>query len=511
MGDLSVLRGDRPSHESVEKARGNGAAVDRARLSGDRLHRWTWLLLCGCAATAPGERAGRELEVWRAERWVDASAPPGGDGSRERPWKGLPARVTEGAWLHLRAGLYRGPLALEPGARLTGHGTAVVFVEGSGAVVTAKDARLEVVSVQGGSVGLDVEGRVEADDLRLSGQRGVAVRVGQGGRASLSRLTVVGVAGGDGVAVGEGGAVEVRDGRFSGALSRAVKLERAEGRLEAVSSEGPATLVHAVDSRLTLDDAASAAGRSAAVFVSGGALRARHLSVLGHEYALLAVRARLDVEDLRSRGAQLGGLAVDRCTGRLAAVHIEGAGSLGSVQLLGSEVILEDAEVRRGAALGVLVRHGAVSIGRLRVDTVRAEGGTAVAPVLGDALHVRDATVTLGRLEVLDVEGAALFLGAAATVRASEVEAHRSVGGGVVAERGARLELRRLVVDGARGPAVLATEGATVEVEELEASGSEVPVWAECAQGASVRLGVLRWVGELPPSRCVMRMGPRGE
>lgn len=443
----------------------------------------------------------------RQEWWVDAYAARGGDGSRARPWRAPPARVPEKTWLHLASGLYRGPIELASGARLTGLGTAVVFVEGAGVVVAARDARLEHISVQGGTVGLEVRGRVEAEDVHFSGHRGSAVRVGPGASGVFTGLVVEGSTGEDGLVIDEG-VVELGPSRFVGSLKRAVKVERGRVRLTSVTSEGAATLVHGIESSLVLEGSSVAGGRGPGVFAAGGSLKVRGLSVVGQEFGVQATRAAVDLEAVTTRGSQLSGVALDRCKGRLTGLWVERAGALGGVQLLGSEVTLDEVHVSRSAALGVFVRLGVVSIHRLQVDTVRAEGTSGGEPLLGDGLQVRDAEVRLGTLTVRDVEGSGLYVSAAATVVADVVEVERPGAGAVLVERGARLRVGRLVSRGARGPALLVTDGGEARVGELVASGSEVPVWAECAEGARVELGTLEWVGEFPESRCVERVGP---
>lgn len=494
MDDLRARVGDRPEARSGRNAWSKSARGDRAKPRPDLL---LLLALCGCATLAPVEPRAA-VETW----WVDAHAPLGGDGSPARPWKVLPAQLPPGSWVHLSSGLYRGPVVLPAGARLTGHGTAVVFLDEPGVVVAATDARLEHLSIQGGTVGLEARGQVQVDDVHFSGHRGSAVLVEGAARARLDALEVVGSTGEDGVRV-VGGELELRRSRFSGALRRAVWVERGAASLVDVSSLGAQSLLHAIGARVVVQDATAEGGRGPGLFASAGSLRVRGLSVVGHEYGLLAVRAALDAQDLTTRASQLSGVALDRCTGRLSGLVVERAGTLGGVQLLGSEVTVEDARVSDGAALGILVRHGVVKLGRVRVDTVRAEGSVEGQPVLGDGLAVRDAVVTLERLEVRDVEGTGLFVSAAASVEAAHVEVERAAAGAVVVERGSTLRLGRLVSRGARGPSLLVTDGARAFVSALEASGREVPVWAECAEGARVFLGDLTWAGELPPSGCV--------
>jgi hypothetical protein len=229
---------------------------------------------------------------------------------------------------------------------------------------------------------------------------------------------------------------------------------------------------------------------------------------VGQEYGIEASGAVIDLDSVSTTGSQLSGVALERCTGRVGRLQVDHAGPLGGVQLLGSVVTLEDVHVSDSAAMGLLIRLGTVSLLRAQIDRVRSEGTAGGEPLLGDGLQVRDATLKIGSLKVSDVEGSGLYVSAAASVVAELVEVDRSGAGAVVVERGSQVRVARLVSRAARGPALLVTDGGQARVVELEASGAELPIWAECAEGARVQLGALKWAGERPASRCVERLEP---
>src|SRR5688572_19952962 len=79
----------------------------------DRKKSWFWLLCLGafsCAIPRPPVESP-------AERWVDASAPDGGDGSQSRPHRTLLPLLSSADVIHLAPGVYDGPFLLPSGTR----------------------------------------------------------------------------------------------------------------------------------------------------------------------------------------------------------------------------------------------------------------------------------------------------------------------------------------------------------------------------------------------------------
>lgn len=501
MADLTGRGADRPRGPRSRDRGALASAADRRRPRADLA---LWCLLAACAG-APGPAPGPPLPA-PVERWCDASAPAGGDGSAARPWRALPGEVPQGVALHVASGLYPGPVRLRAGSRLVGTGVVVLVGGAAAAAVILEDAALERVSVQGGEVGVLALGAVRLEEVHLSGQRAAALRAGPGARVTAARLEVVGTLPGvDGLA-GEDAVLELRGARFSGGLRRAVALQGGAATLEGLRAEGPATLLHAVEARASLRDAAAAGGQGPAVFAAGGQLQVRQLTVAGHEYAVQASRTQVVLEGVTARGPRQAGVALRRTTGRIAALRVERAGEEGGLLLDEASTRLEGVAVRGAASWGVLVRLGSAELDRLRVEAIRGEAGGGPA-VLGDGLVVRDAQVDGGVVEVGEVDGAGLLASAGASVRLQALRVAGSGGPGAAVERGAGLELGSLEVEGARGPALLATEGGHAAVGRLAAGEVDGLVWADCEAGARVTVAqVARGPAPLP-SRCV-RLGP---
>ena len=452
--------------------------------------------LCGCPALRALVQAP---ERPRPVLWVDERAIAGGDGSALRPLKQVPAELPDRVELHLLAGLYAGPLALPRGAHLVGHGAAVVFLEGEGVAIDAGEAALTDVSVQGGSVGVHARGRVTLERVHFSGHRQAGLLVDREGDVELREGRFEGPVGSAvGVKV-DGGAL-----RGVGLAFRApfpVAVDCAGGRLDLADlvAEGPATVLRAVGCRSTVKRASAAGGMREAFLISGGTADLEHLDVQGHEVALRAKSAALEVRGLTSRRAQQSGVTLVECTGGLFELRVEASGSGGALQLLDSNVTVEDVRVKGVEAMGIFVRQGTVTLRHLDIEGVRADGDA-----LGDGLHLRDARVTVDDVKVRDVEGSALFAGALAAVELGHLESVRAAFGALMVERMAMVRAEDVISSASRSSAVTATDGAQLTLAHLVVrSGGDVPVWAECAQGVRVQLGQLESATAQPPSLCI--------
>lgn len=138
---------------------------------------------------------------------VDASAAPGGDGSKAAPFRSLGEALDEAAagWtVGIAAGTYQEALVLDEAVTLHGRCAALVTVQSADAPVidvtagtsAAAPARLEGLRLTGPTVGLWVEGgSVVAERLlvQATATAGIAV-VGAGSTVELSRAVVSGTA-----------------------------------------------------------------------------------------------------------------------------------------------------------------------------------------------------------------------------------------------------------------------------------------------------------------------------
>ncbi len=455
--------------------------------------------MLGCAR--PVVPAPTAVEVHRPELWVDAFSAPGGDGSRERPLRVVPSPIPDGVHLHLRSGLYAGPFSLGNGTQLEGHGE-VVLTGGAGEVVlSASDATLVGLSLQGGDVGLLAGKNVKATRVRLSGQRRLAARVV--GDLSLEGVTAVAsVEGIDGLQVDRGGALSVKGGVFSGGFRRAVTTEGGRLSLTQLEGEGVKSLVHAIDAELQLTTASAIAGVGPALFIAGGHAQLTKLSVRGHEFGLqLAREADVTVDGLVVSGTAQACVSEVNAKLTLRRAELSACGLSGAVMLLGGATKLSQLTVGNTREVGVLLRQGALSLEDSTFSFISASGDA-----LGDAVHVRDAVARLDRVRVTDVDGSALFASALAEVTGGSLEVERSHQAALFVERGSQVTLESLLVRGGFGPSVIVPDAAKVTLGTLSvAGGNDLPVYAECQAGARVALGRLESTVQQLTSACITR------
>lgn len=460
------------------------------------------LCLCACVREAPAPIA---TAPERPQLWVDAAGRPEGDGSRERPLKQIPAALPERVDLHLVSGLYEGPFALPAGARVEGHGEVVLHAAAPAVVVTGDGLTLLRLSVQGGAVGLKLTGQTWLEAVHVSGHREVGVDVLPGARLDAQRLEVVGtIAGSLGVRA-TNATLHVSGVSFTGDLRQALRLEGGTAAITDAKSRGGATLVNARDGELTLQRATAVAGRGPAVYVSRGIARIEDLSVEGHESALqTGPGAKLDVRRLTSTRATWAGVLLQGTTGTLRGLTVTKAGGGGGVQILDSDVTLEDVTVRDVTSMGIFVRMGRARLRHVTIAGVNAEVAVDGTRGLGDALMLRECAVDLDDVAVSEVEGAALYAAAHAVVTVGQLEGLRTGGGLVLAERGSVVRAQRLTSRGTLGPAVAAPDTGRVEVQRLIVrGGAEVPIYARCGDGATVSVGVLETTLEQPTADCI--------
>lgn len=496
MSDLNPTAADQQRRATRENHARFECTRDHARRARD-------LAVAGLlvvAACVP-PRVQEKLEPARPQVWVDAFAAPGGDGSRARPLKAVPP-LPPGVELHLASGLYAGPFVLPDDALVEGRGEVVLFAEGDVTVVSASRASLSHVAIQGGATGLLASGAVTLDGVRVSGFRKIGVRAEQA-RLDARGLTVEGtIAGTLGVSA-SGGVTTVSRASFTGGLSRALMLDGGRAVLRRVESTGAKTLVQSRACDLDAEGLSAAAGSGPALFVSGGRAVLRDVAVLGHEYALqLASGARAEVSGFSSKGALMGAISTLASEATFTKVEIERSGVHGAFELLDSTTTVSDARIREAQSLGLWVRKGRARLARITVEGVAAEG-SGERQSQGDAFQFRDAEIDADELTVRDVEGSAVYATAVATVRLGTLRAERTAWGALLVERGAKVTANEVVSVASRGAAVSVLDHGTLVLHRLEASGAEVPLWAECGEGADVELGAVISKVAQPASPCV--------
>lgn len=452
----------------------------------------------GCP-TRVGSVTAPEPAPVAIERWVDASASEGGDGSRNAPFRALGPALAPGAVVHLRSGLYAGPFTLPAGVRLVGHGQVVLYAEGEATVLTAPGgASLEAVSVQGGFVGLDAGGPTALHQVHFSGHRRVAISAGDA--LTLEDAVLDGtVSETVGVQLRPGARGRLRKVRFTGGFRRAVDAAGATLDVDDLQSEGPAQALHLERSTTKAQTLAIAGGSGPGIFVAEGSLQLFDATVNGHEYGLQARKAALVVRKFSSRRVQLAGVATVDCTGTLIDLQIAQSGTYGGLQLLGSTLKVKNVHVRQGRTTGLFVRKGRVTIDDATIEqTLGDRDGSG-----GDALHVRDADVEATNVVVRDAEGVGAFASAGARVTLRRFSCERCRVGALVAELASDLTAKGLVTRGGEGPAIAVLDKATAHLEDADLVTTQVPIWAECDQGARVSLKRVKSNLPLPASGCI--------
>lgn len=506
MADLRISVGDRTRAGSPRKSARLAQNPDRNQGRRDR-SRPGWALLGLIAACAPAALIPVKIEaavkVRPIERWVDAHAPEGGDGTSALPFKRLTGVLAPNLTVHLRSGLYAGPFELPPGIHLVGHGEVVLFAEGETTVVTATSATFEGLSLQGGFIGLNASGPVTLRRVHLSGHRRVAV-------TTRSELTIEDsvlegtVSETRGVVLSAGAKGVLNRVRFTGAFRRAVDAEDAVLEATELVSDGPVEALHLARTQALVRKLTVSGGRGPGIFAVEGALTLSDATVNGHEYGLEAKKTALTVEGFTSRKAEFAGIAALQCTGTLRHVSTEDSGSYGGLQLLESALTVEGLKVKRGASTGVLVRLGTVTLDDATIEQIRPDHGPG-GDDGGDGLHVRDAEVTVKNLTVRDVEGLGVFASAAARVKIQLLRCERCKVGSVLAERIATVSVHGLISRGGQGPAIAVPDRASIVVEDADITSSEAAIWAECSQGAQVTVRRLKSNLPQPPSPCIER------
>jgi hypothetical protein len=224
------------------------------------------------------------------ELFVDASAAPGGDGSRERPFRAISEAPRHGR-LRLAAGVYPGGMMLEDIELVGGPAVVLAAAPPATCVRTRGAVRLERVQIQGGAAGVVVEGgRAVLAAVSLSGQRGPAVEVATGAELLLTDSTVqASVSALPGVRILEGGKAELVQVRFQGPFRRAVDATQpAALRLRGVRTQDALTACWASRrARRSWRGWRSAAGRGPWLYVAGATVQLRDVRDRGARVRLL--------------------------------------------------------------------------------------------------------------------------------------------------------------------------------------------------------------------------------
>lgn len=494
MSDLKQTHPDQAGAPSPRIRRESGPGADLPRFPAD-LVLAAMVLMSGCVTTwAPPPKP----EPVPVDVWVDAFAAEGGDGSSDKPLRQPPNVLAPKTRLHVRSGLYAGPFQFSDGARVEGVGEVVFTGTPGQTTVTAHDAELVNLSVQGGDTGLVAGPEVVLRAVRFSGQRQRAVTVN--GALTANDVTLVSsVEGIVGVLVSPGAKLVADDLKLEGGFRKGVECLQGATTLRRFSAQGAKAAVHLNECGATLVDGTVRGGSGPAVFAVQGTLDVQRLTVRGQEYGLqLAAGAKATVSGLVVEQTAQACVSSQRAELTLTKSELKACGLSGAVVLFESTATVEDTTISSTQEVGILIRQGQATLKGLRLSQISAPSES-----LGDALHVRQATVKLDDVRVSDVTGSALFVSAFAQVEVGRLEVERARQAALFVERHSKVAVDALLVRGGGGAVVVPDEASLTMRTLSVAGGTELPIYAECQQGASVQVGRVESTTQQLPSRCI--------
>jgi len=454
------------------------------------------------ATASPPVSTPPDLEEW----WVDGSAAPGGSGTRERPFKSLGAALARAgesrARLHLAAGLYRGPFRPADGTELVGTSAAVLFAEGSGAVLTPKGSlELKNVIVQGGEVGIETAMELRLSEVSFSGQRKLGVHLRAGHLFARGVVFSASVSEATAVRIEANARAELFGCTFQGPYRRAVELN-APARVEIADCafDGPVTGLHQIRGSARVTRTRFAGGRGPAVFCAQGSLELLDVDVYGHEYALQGGEGcTVRVLRFSSVGAERAAIALTRSTAHLEEVTAIDSGSFGAVHLVGSNVVLRRFRFQHPEAYGLLGRQSNVSLSDGAISDVTDQGGSA-----GDGIQLRGCRGSIESVSVSRTAGPGLLAAESTSLELRDFSVDRCHWGGVIAETLAHVQGSSWTVRKCDGPAIAVPDAAQIEVDVVRSEdNSQGLFWVESARGGKLRIWCATVDGsKASPSQC---------
>ena len=443
------------------------------------------LLLCSVdAATAPDTKVSAEL-------WVDAFASAPGDGTQGHPYSRLELALSklppDGGRIFLGEGLYRGPFRIPAAVELQGTSSTVLFVEGDDTVVTARGSVLmKNLTIQGGGLGVESFDRLTLDGVQLSGQHRIALQASSGEVEVRRSSFAASVSEALGIAAKPGTRIRISDSQFDGPFKRAIEL-RTNGSLEVrdVAWQGAKVGIHQIGGRSLLQNARFSDGAGPAVTVGKGELRAEQVVIVGHEYGVLANEgAVVALRDFVSFRSQRAGIALVHARAELDGIQAVDSGSFGAIQLVSSEASIRRFWLHRSSDYAIQARDSRLQAANGVITEV---GGHSSED--GDGIHLRHSRAAIQSVLVSSAQGAGILAAEASSIALRDVQLLSCRGAGVLGDTFAQIRASSLWVRSSQGAAVVALGRSTVVVEGLTSEqNQEGPVWAECQNGAWVRL-----------------------
>ncbi|MFL5318151.1 MAG: right-handed parallel beta-helix repeat-containing protein, partial [Myxococcaceae bacterium] len=218
------------------------------------------------------------------------------------------------------------------------------------------------------------------------------------------------------------------------------------------------------------------------------------IAVFGHEYGLLAgAGSRVDAREFLSIHAERAGVAFAQSTATITDVTVVESGTFAGLQLVNSQVRVQNFRVHGAQTAGVVVRGGSA-----KLEDGVVTRTTAIDDSSGDGVLVRSGEAELTSVLISDSEGAGVLSGNAAKVTLRDVIVDRAKQGGVVTDYKGSLRADSVVIRNARQAALVAVEGGRISGDAITVEGSTDDVaWAECAADSAIQ--ITRLTSQLVP------------
>ena len=291
------------------------------------------------------------------------------DGSRAHPYATIADALRaapDGAEVHLAAGDHVERLAIVRAVTLVGEGaglTRIVSPSPTGSVIALLGAGrlgLRGLTVEGGEIGVDVEGarNVTLHDVALRNQRLTGLKARDAG-LELDGCEIVDLQGGQtgtGVEL-HGGSLELRDSVFRRAGRRAVVVRASRATLTGIDVEGSSlSALQATDgSEVTVTGGRFAWNGGAALYAGGSKLRVVGARLENNEMGIVGFRgARLDVEAAQIYDHTVAGIALTGGSGRIRNSTLARGGSDAAIAVAEcASLLLEDNTIFDPGNVGV--------------------------------------------------------------------------------------------------------------------------------------------------------------
>jgi hypothetical protein len=283
--------------------------------------------------------------------------------------------------------------------------------------------------------------------------------------------------------------MEVKESTFLGPWRRGVHMQGgAEAVLEGVRFQDAVMALDQEGGRARLRQVTVEGGRGPGLRVGDGTLELEDGLVIGHEYGLASNGAKLEVRGFTSVRAERAGLGLVRSTGRLEDIHVRQSGGFGGLQLVDSDLEVRDFRVDDADSYGLTATNGKLRARNGTITRLRSKEGFT-----GDGLTLRGVVADIEGVQVRDVAGSGVLAAQGAEVTLRDLTLTGCRVAGLMVESLAQVKAVGIEVRDTGGTALAVLQNGELWADALTASGlADGLVWAECQDGARVRLGRLK-------------------